>query len=75
MVGIILKNFFISSQQTIQLPPSNAHRLCAPNVANEKKSVLFRRIPNADCHIYHRLDNSVFLPSSLQLGGSSQFRI
>ena len=44
------KLFFIFSQQTIQLPPSNAHRLCAPNVANEKKSVLFRRIPNADCH-------------------------
>ena len=41
MVGIILKNFFISSQQTIQLPPSNAHRLYAPKVANERSLCYF----------------------------------
>ena len=63
MVGIILKKLFISSQQTIQLPPSNAHRLYAPNVANEKKSVLFRRYPTQIVIIYHRLDNFCLSPT------------
>ena len=73
MVGIILKNFFLSSHSK----QFSFHRpmltVCAHQTLPMKRSLCyFGEYPTQIVIIYHRLDNSVFLPSSLQLGGEGK---